>query len=95
MTENLDAARRCVGTSKKGHAHDECSHDDAHRQHGERLHERHSGGRKHCADGNAETDHGLHDGALREGHAECMIAPLENEELQDCACAPEKRRDGK
>lgn len=77
-----------------GGAHDEHAHADAHGQNVEGLLERNLGGGEEGADGDAEAHDGLHDGTLREIHAERVVAPFENEELKHCACAPEERRDG-
>ena len=74
---------------------DERPHADPHRQNGERALQGNLGGGKHGADRNPEAHHGLHDGSLREVHPERVVAPLENEKLQDGARTPEKRRDGK
>ena len=53
-----------------GGAHDEHAHADAHGQNVEGLLERNLGGGEEGADGDAEAHDGLHDGTLREIHAE-------------------------
>ena len=90
--EHRKAAFRGHAAVEVGHARDENPHEDSHRQDGERLLKRYLSGGEYGADGNSDAHDGLHDGALREVHAERMVAPLENEELQHGARPPKERR---
>ena len=71
-------------------------HDDAHhhaeRNHAHRAVERDPGGGEYGADGDAHGGHALQDGRLRQVEMQRNTGPLDDDELQRRARAPEKRR---
>jgi Fe-S-cluster-containing hydrogenase component 2 len=76
------------------HQRHQQAHRDAQRNHAHRSAQRDSARGHDGADGDADGDHALKFGRLRQSHAERTVGPVDHDELQRRAGAPEKRGDG-
>jgi HSP20 family protein len=78
----------------QNHQRHQQAHRDAQRNHAHRSAQRDAARGHDGADGDADRDHALKFGCLRQSHAECAVGPVDHDELQRRTGAPEKRGDG-